>query len=90
MKGDESINYPRAKTFPGPGFSAGPCLFRTRCSSPPTRAIKFALGHAAMHVNEGLVLQLVDDCGTPMTYRKMTVGLLGMASRRRSTIRARR
>src|SRR5258707_12060959 len=40
---------------------------------------QFGLGHAAMQVNEGLVLQLVDDLRRVYDLSEMTVGLLGMA-----------
>jgi UDP-N-acetyl-D-mannosaminuronic acid dehydrogenase len=40
---------------------------------------QFGLGHAAMQVNEGLVLQLVDDLKRAYDISSMTVGLLGMA-----------
>src|SRR5262249_16034462 len=54
-------NYPRARSFPGPGFSAGPCLFMDTMQLAAYARNQFGLGHAAMQVNEGLVLQLVDD-----------------------------
>jgi UDP-N-acetyl-D-mannosaminuronic acid dehydrogenase len=40
---------------------------------------QFGLGHVAMQVNEGFVLQLVDDLRRSYDISKMTVGLLGMA-----------
>ena len=44
------------------GFTAGPrASSRTRCSLPPFRRTSCPLDHAAMLVNEGLVLYLVDD-----------------------------
>ncbi|HET9714932.1 MAG TPA: nucleotide sugar dehydrogenase [Pseudolabrys sp.] len=72
-------NYPRAKNFPGPGFSAGPCLFKDTMQLAAYARNQFALGHAAMQVNEGFVLQLVDDIRRIRDLSKMTVGLLGMA-----------
>jgi len=72
-------NYPRAKNFPGPGFSAGPCLFKDTMQLAAYARNQFGLGHAAMQVNEGLVLQLVDDLRRAFDIPKMTVGLLGMA-----------
>jgi UDP-N-acetyl-D-mannosaminuronic acid dehydrogenase len=72
-------NYPRAKSFPGPGFSAGPCLFKDTMQLAVYARNQFGLGHAAMQVNEGLVLQLVDDLRRAYDISKMTVGLLGMA-----------
>lgn len=72
-------NYPRAKSFPGPGFSAGPCLFKDTMQLAAYARNQFGLGHAAMQVNEGLVLQLVDDLRRAYDISEMTVGLLGMA-----------
>ena len=72
-------NYPRAKSFPGPGFSAGPCLFKDTMQLAAYARNQFGLGHAAMQVNEGFVLQLVDDLKRAYDVSKMTVGLLGMA-----------
>ena len=72
-------NYPRAKNFPGPGFSAGPCLFKDTMQLVAYARNQFGLGHAAMQVNEGFVLQLVDDLRRSYDISKMTVGLLGMA-----------
>jgi UDP-N-acetyl-D-mannosaminuronic acid dehydrogenase len=72
-------NYPRAKSFPGPGFSAGPCLFKDTMQLAAYARNQFGLGHAAMQVNEGLVLQLVDDLRHAYDISNMTIGLLGMA-----------
>ena len=72
-------NYPRAKSFPGPGFSAGPCLFKDTMQLAAYARNQFGLGHAAMQVNEGLVLQLVDDLKRSHDISEMTIGLLGMA-----------
>jgi len=72
-------NYPRAKNFPGPGFSAGPCLFKDTMQLAAYARTQFGLGHAAMQANEGLVLQLVDDLRRAYDISTMTVGLLGMA-----------
>jgi UDP-N-acetyl-D-mannosaminuronic acid dehydrogenase len=72
-------NYPRAKNFPGPGFAAGPCLFKDTMQLAAYARNQFGLGHAAMQVNEGLVLQLADDLRRSYDLSGMTVGLLGMA-----------
>jgi UDP-N-acetyl-D-mannosaminuronic acid dehydrogenase len=72
-------NYPRARSFPGPGFSAGPCLFKDTMQLAAYARNQFGMGHAAMQVNEGLVLQLVDDLRHGYEISSMTVGLLGMA-----------
>jgi UDP-N-acetyl-D-mannosaminuronic acid dehydrogenase len=72
-------NYPRLKSLPRPGFSAGPCLFKDTMQLAAYARNQFGLGHAAMQVNEGLVLQLVDDLRRAYDISSMTIGLLGMA-----------
>ena len=72
-------NYPRLKSLPRPGFAAGPCLFKDTMQLAAFARNQFGLGHAAMQVNEGLVLQLVDDLRRAYDISNMTVGLLGMA-----------
>jgi UDP-N-acetyl-D-mannosaminuronic acid dehydrogenase len=72
-------NYPRLKSLPGPGFSAGPCLFKDTMQLAAYARNQFGLGHAAMQVNEGLVLQLVEDLRRAYDISTMTIGLLGMA-----------
>jgi UDP-N-acetyl-D-mannosaminuronic acid dehydrogenase len=72
-------NYPRAKGFPGPGFAAGPCLFKDTMQLAAYARNQFGLGHAAMQMNEGLALQLVEDLRRKYDLSSMTVGLLGMA-----------
>lgn len=72
-------NYPRLKSLPGPGFSAGPCLFKDTMQLAAYARNQFGLGHSAMQVNEGLVLQIVDDMRRNYDLANMTVGLLGMA-----------
>jgi UDP-N-acetyl-D-mannosaminuronic acid dehydrogenase len=72
-------NYPRLKTLPRPGFAAGPCLFKDTMQLAAFSRNQFGLGYAAMQVNEGFVLQLVDDLRRAYDISSMTVGLLGMA-----------
>jgi UDP-N-acetyl-D-mannosaminuronic acid dehydrogenase len=72
-------NYPRLKTLPRPGFAAGPCLFKDTMQLAAFARNQFGLGQAAMQVNEGLVLNLVDDLRRAYDIGSMTVGLLGMA-----------
>jgi UDP-N-acetyl-D-mannosaminuronic acid dehydrogenase len=72
-------NYPRLKTLPRPGFSAGPCLFKDTMQLAAFARNQFSLGHAAMQVNEGLVLQMVEDLRRAYDISNMTFGLLGMA-----------
>jgi UDP-N-acetyl-D-mannosaminuronic acid dehydrogenase len=72
-------DYPRAKDMPGPGFAAGPCLFKDAMQLAAFNDNNFALGHAAMLVNEGLPLYLVTQMEKKYDLSKMTVGILGMA-----------
>ncbi len=72
-------NYPRAKSFPGPGFAAGPCLFKDTMQLAAFAHNQFSIGHAAVQINEGLVLRIVDDLQKKYDMRNMIVGLLGMA-----------
>jgi UDP-N-acetyl-D-mannosaminuronic acid dehydrogenase len=72
-------NYPRSKSMPRPGFAAGPCLFKDTMQLAAFARNQFGLGHAAMLVNEGLVLDVIDDLKRRYDLSQMTVGLLGMA-----------
>jgi UDP-N-acetyl-D-mannosaminuronic acid dehydrogenase len=72
-------NYPRASKVPGPGYAAGPCLVKDTLQLAAFARNQFGLGHAAIMVNEGLVLHVVDDLRRRFNLSKMTIGLLGMA-----------
>ncbi len=72
-------NYPRAKDIPAAGFTAGPCLFKDTMQLVSFARNAFGLGHAAMLVNEGLVLYLIERMRQKYPLTDMTVGLLGMA-----------
>ncbi len=72
-------DYPRAQYIPRPGFAAGPCLFKDTMQLSAFANNRFGLGHAAMLVNEGLVLYVVDEARRKYPLAEMTVGLLGMA-----------
>lgn len=72
-------NYPRAKNIPSPGYAAGPCLMKDTMQLAAFSRNGFTLGNAAMLVNEGLPLHIVDDLRRTYELDKMTVGLLGMA-----------
>ncbi|MCC6778102.1 MAG: nucleotide sugar dehydrogenase [Hyphomicrobiales bacterium] len=72
-------NYPRARGIPTPGLAAGPCLVKDTMQLAAFAQNQFSLGNAAMLVNEGLVLHLVDDLSRRYDLATMTVGLLGMA-----------
>jgi UDP-N-acetyl-D-mannosaminuronic acid dehydrogenase len=73
-------DYPRAQDLPGPGFAAGPCLFKDTMQLAAFTSDHFPLGQAAMQVNEGLPAYIV----TALERRYgglngRTVGILGMA-----------
>ena len=72
-------NYPRLKSLPRPGFAAGPCLMKDTMQLSAFARNQFGLGHAALLINEGLVLQVVEDIKRRCDLANTTVGLLGMA-----------
>ena len=71
--------YPRAADMPGPGFAAGPCLFKDTMQLAAFNDNGFQLGHAAMLVNEGLPLYVVSQLEKQYDLADMTVGILGMS-----------
>ena len=72
-------DYPRMSGFPGAGFTAGPCLLKDTLQLAAGSNYQFALGYAAIHVNEGLPSFLVDDIRARFPLSDMTVGILGMS-----------
>jgi UDP-N-acetyl-D-mannosaminuronic acid dehydrogenase len=72
-------NYPRAKSIPRPGFAAGPCLVKDTMQLSAFASNRFGLGHAALLINEGLVLHVIDDIKRRCDLANTTIGLLGMA-----------
>jgi UDP-N-acetyl-D-mannosaminuronic acid dehydrogenase len=73
-------DYPRAADLPGPGFAAGPCLFKDTMQLAAFTADHFPLGQAAMQVNEGLPAYIVSALERRYgTLTGRTVGILGMA-----------
>ncbi|MFP5341762.1 MAG: nucleotide sugar dehydrogenase [Candidatus Limnocylindria bacterium] len=73
-------DYPRAKDLPGPGFAAGPCLFKDTMQLAAFTSDHFPLGQAAMQVNEGLPAYIVSAMERRYGgLRGKTVGILGMA-----------
>jgi len=72
-------NYPRGADLPGPGFAAGPCLFKDTMQLAAFTPDHFPMGHAAMLVNEGLPGFIIDmiDSRKPLAGRAL--GILGMA-----------
>jgi len=73
--------YERAKSFPLPGFTAGPCLLKDTLQLAAAYQNNFQLGHAAMLVNEGLPNFVVETLRARkgIDLAKSTVGILGMA-----------
>jgi UDP-N-acetyl-D-mannosaminuronic acid dehydrogenase len=73
-------DYPRAADLPGPGFAAGPCLFKDTMQLSAFTSDHFPLGQSAMQVNEGLPAYIV--AALERRYHGLTgktVGILGMA-----------
>ncbi|MDH4143242.1 MAG: nucleotide sugar dehydrogenase [Chloroflexota bacterium] len=73
-------DYPRAADLPGPGFAAGPCLFKDAMQLAAFTSDHFPMGQAAMQVNEGLPAYIVGALEQRYGGLKgKTVGILGMA-----------
>jgi UDP-N-acetyl-D-mannosaminuronic acid dehydrogenase len=72
-------DYPRATALPGPGFAAGPCLFKDTLQLAAFMNNTFGLGYAAIQVNEGLPAFIIDQLAAQYQLSEMTVGILGMA-----------
>jgi UDP-N-acetyl-D-mannosaminuronic acid dehydrogenase len=73
-------DYPRAQDLPGPGFAAGPCLFKDAMQLAAFTTDHFPMGQAAMQVNEGLPAYIVSALERRYgSLSGMTVGILGMA-----------
>jgi UDP-N-acetyl-D-mannosaminuronic acid dehydrogenase len=72
-------DYPRMHDLPGPGFAAGPCLFKDTLQLAAFTNNTFGLGYAAMQVNEGLPAFLLAHMRSQYPLDEMTVGILGMA-----------
>jgi UDP-N-acetyl-D-mannosaminuronic acid dehydrogenase len=73
-------DYPRAQDLPGPGFAAGPCLFKDAMQLAAFTSDHFPMGQAAMQVNEGLPAYVV--AALERRYgglKDKTIGILGMA-----------
>jgi UDP-N-acetyl-D-mannosaminuronic acid dehydrogenase len=72
-------NYPRMAGMPGPGFAAGPCLAKDTMQLAAFSQNTFALGHAAMLINEGLPGHLVQMAKSQTELAEKTTGILGMS-----------
>ncbi len=74
-----TYQYPRAADMPGPGFAAGPCLFKDTMQITAFNENRFTLGHASVMINEGLPLYVISQVERRFDLSEMTVGILGMA-----------
>jgi UDP-N-acetyl-D-mannosaminuronic acid dehydrogenase len=73
-------DYPRAADLPGPGFAAGPCLFKDAMQLSAFTSDHFPMGQAAMQVNEGLPAYIVSALERRYGgLQGRTIGILGMA-----------
>jgi UDP-N-acetyl-D-mannosaminuronic acid dehydrogenase len=72
-------NYPRAADMPGPGFAAGPCLFKDTMQLAAFNNNQFTLGHTSMMINEGMPLYVVARLERRFDLAATTVGILGTA-----------
>jgi UDP-N-acetyl-D-mannosaminuronic acid dehydrogenase len=72
-------DYPRMAGLPRSGFAAGPCLFKDTMQLAAAANNNFALGHAAMLINEGLPNFMVRHIKACHPLERMRVGILGMA-----------
>lgn len=70
--------YGRAYGMPSAGFAAGPCLLKDTMQLAAFNNNNFALGHAAMMVNEGLPGYLVEQLRKKYNLKEKCVGILGM------------
>jgi UDP-N-acetyl-D-mannosaminuronic acid dehydrogenase len=71
-------DYPRARDLPGPGFAAGPCLYKDTLQLAAFNS-QFGLGYSAIQINEGLPAFLLSQLSAQHRIQEMTVGLLGVA-----------
>ena len=73
-------DYPRAADLPGPGFAAGPCLFKDTMQLAAFTTDHFPMGQSAVQVNEGMPAYIV--AALERRYGGLagkTIGILGMA-----------
>jgi UDP-N-acetyl-D-mannosaminuronic acid dehydrogenase len=71
-------DYPRMRIFATAGFAAGPCLPKDTLQLAAFSQNNFFLGHAAMLINEGLPMFLVEQLRSHELCNKR-VAILGMA-----------
>lgn len=74
-----TFDYPRAEDLPGAGFTAGPCLFKDTKQLSVANLNKFAMGNAAIEINDGLPNYIVNRLSSQQNLSEITIGILGMA-----------
>jgi UDP-N-acetyl-D-mannosaminuronic acid dehydrogenase len=74
-----SLNYPRASDLPSAGFAAGPCLFKDTMQLSALVQQNFALGHAAMMINEGTPGYILQRLERKYDLSTLRVGILGLS-----------
>jgi len=74
-----TFDYPRAEDLPGAGFTAGPCLFKDTKQLSVANQSNFAMGNAAIEINDGLPSYIVNRLSLKHNLNELTVGILGMA-----------
>lgn len=74
-----TADYPRMRGFAKAGFTGGPCLLKDTMQLAAFNHNAFALGQAAMMVNEGLPCALVESVKKQFPLKDATAGILGMA-----------
>jgi UDP-N-acetyl-D-mannosaminuronic acid dehydrogenase len=74
-----TFDYPRAEDLPGAGFTAGPCLFKDTKQLLKANLNKFAMGNAAIEINDGLPNYIVGRLNLRHNLSEITIGILGMA-----------
>jgi UDP-N-acetyl-D-mannosaminuronic acid dehydrogenase len=73
------FDYPRAADLPSAGFTAGPCLYKDTKQLSFANQNNFAIGNAAIEINEGFPNYIVDSLDKKYSLSELTIGILGMA-----------
>jgi UDP-N-acetyl-D-mannosaminuronic acid dehydrogenase len=74
-----TADYPRMRGFAKAGFAGGPCLLKDTMQLAAFNHNAFAIGQAAMMVNEGLPCAVVDAVKSQRDLSNATAAILGMA-----------
>lgn len=72
------FKYPRAASFPTPGFTAGPCLVKDTQQLNYYFSNNFTLGKAALKINEYFPELIVERLDKLLKLQDKKVGILGM------------